>query len=97
MVLEHALLNVRPGYSTAFEAALQKARPQIAASPGFVSIEVRAAIEHPDRYLLTVGWEDIASHRDGFRTSDRCKNWCDLLHCFYDPMPATTYFAESIL
>lgn len=97
MILEHALLHIRPGQSAAFEAAMREARPLIAASPGFVSLDVRPAAEHPDRYLLIVMWQDIASHRDGFRTSDRYAKWRDLLHGFYDPMPDVTYFAESIL
>ncbi|MEG3125050.1 antibiotic biosynthesis monooxygenase family protein [Sphingomonas sp. GB1N7] len=97
MILEHALLHIRPGQSAAFEAAMHKARPLIAASPGFVSLDVRPAAERSDRYLLVVMWEDIASHRDGFRTSDRYAKWRDLLHGFYEPMPDVTYFAESIL
>lgn len=97
MILEHALLHIRPGQSDAFEAAMRRAHPLIAASPGFLSIEVRPAAEQADLYLLTVAWQDIASHRDGFRTSDRYKNWRDLLHGYYDPTPTVTYFAESIL
>ncbi|QQV77159.1 antibiotic biosynthesis monooxygenase [Sphingomonas aliaeris] len=97
MILEHALLHIRAGQSEAFEAAMRQARPLIAASPGFLWIDVRPAAEQPDLYLLTVTWADIAAHRDGFRASDRYKNWRDLLHGFYDPMPTITYFAESIL
>jgi heme-degrading monooxygenase HmoA len=97
MILEHALLQIRHGQSDAFEAAMRRAHPLIAASPGFLSIDVRPAAEQADLYLLTVTWQDIASHRDGFRTSDRYKNWRDLLHGYYDPMPTVTYFAESIL
>ena len=97
MILEHALLHIRPGQSQAFETAMCEARPLIAASPGFVSLDVRPAAGEPDRYLLIVMWQDIACHRDGFRTSDRYARWRDLLHGFYDPMPTVTYFAESIL
>lgn len=97
MILEHALLHIRPGQSEAFEAAMRQARRLIAASPGFLSIDVRPAAEKCDVYLLIVAWADIAAHRDGFRASDRYKNWRDLLHGRYDPMPAITYFAESIL
>ena len=96
MILEHALLTIKPGQSTAFEAAMAKARPLIAASPGFRSIAVRKACESPDQYLLLVEWEDIASHRDGFRTSARYAQWRALLHPFYEPMPVVTYFGESL-
>ena len=96
MILEHALLSIKPGQSAAFEAAMAKARPLIAASPGFRSIAVRKSCDTPDLYLLLVEWDDIASHRDGFRTSARYEQWRTLLHRFYDPMPAVGYFGSSL-
>ncbi len=96
MIVEHGLLRVKRGEGAAFEAAMEKARPLIEASPGFLSIEVRPAAEEPDLYLLLVGWQDIASHRDGFRRSSRYKSWRDLLHRFYEPMPEITYFGASL-
>ena len=96
MILEHALLSIKPGQSAAFEAAMAEARPLIAASPGFRSIAVRKSCENSDSYLLLVEWDDIASHRDGFRTSERYKQWRDLLHRFYDPMPVVGYFGDSL-
>jgi heme-degrading monooxygenase HmoA len=97
VIVEHALLQVKPGQGEAFEAAMREARSLIAASPGFVSIEVRAAAEGADLYLLRVVWTDIAAHRDGFRTSDRYQDWRKLLHGFYEPMPVVEYFGESIV
>jgi heme-degrading monooxygenase HmoA len=97
MIVEHALLHVRPGEEAAFEQAIAQARALIAASPGFLGIAVHPASETPGTYLLLVTWSDIAAHRDGFRRSDRYEAWRTLLHGFYDPMPAVTYFEESIL
>lgn len=97
MIVEHALLQVKPGQGAAFEAAMREARPLIAASPGFVAIEVRPAAERTDRYLLRVVWTDIAAHRDGFRSSERYQDWRRLLHGFYEPMPVVEYFGESIV
>jgi heme-degrading monooxygenase HmoA len=97
VIVEHALLQVKPGEAAAFEAAMREARPLIAASPGFVEIEVRPAAERADLYLLRVVWTDIAAHRDGFRTSDRYGDWRKLLHGFYEPMPVIEYFGESIV
>ncbi|MEO7468855.1 MAG: antibiotic biosynthesis monooxygenase [Sphingobium limneticum] len=96
MILEHALLAIKPGQSAAFEAVMARARPLIAASPGFSSIAVRKACESPDLYLLIVEWEDIASHRDGFRLSELYDEWRTLLHPFYEPMPAVSYFGEPL-
>lgn len=72
MIVEHAVLQVRNGEAAAFEAAMRAAKPLIAASPGFRSIAVRPTAEGTDNlYLLLVEWDDIASHKEGFRKSDR--------------------------
>ena len=96
MIVEHALLSVRPGQEASFEAALDQARPLFAASPGFLGIDVRRSAMGNSTYLLLVQWQTIADHRDGFRTSDRYKQWRGLLHPFYDPMPDVTYFGETL-
>ncbi|MDX3909227.1 MAG: antibiotic biosynthesis monooxygenase [Sphingobium sp.] len=96
MVLEQALLHVRPGQERAFEDAMREARPLIAASPGFLGIEVRPAVERSGVYLLLVQWESIADHRDGFRQSERYEEWRRLLHGFYEPMPDVIYFGDAL-
>jgi heme-degrading monooxygenase HmoA len=96
MIIEHALLQICNGQSAEFETALEQAKPLIAASPGFIDLEVRPACECDDLYLLIVKWTDIESHRDGFRKSDRYQLSRDLLHKYYDPMPNVQYFGESV-
>ena len=96
MIIEHALLSVRQGEELAFEAAMVEAKPLISASPGFVSIEVRPAVEAAGTYLLLVRWQSVAYHRDGFRNSNRYQAWRDLLHRFYDPMPTVSYFGDPL-
>ena len=96
MIIEHALLQVRPGEEASFEVAMAKAKPLIAASSGFQGIEVRPAAERPGLYLLLVRWDSIADHRDGFRKSDRYEQWRALLHSFYDPMPSVDYFEDPL-
>lgn len=96
MILEHALLHVWSGEESAFEAAMAEAKPLIAASPGFLGIEVRPEVETPGLYLLLVRWESVADHRYGFRQSDRYQAWRDLLHRFYDPMPSVSYFGDPL-
>ena len=97
MIVEHALLRVRDGKTAAFEEAMERAIPLIAASPGFHGIEIRPAVGQEGSYLLLVQWDDVASHRDGFRRSARYGEWRALLHGFYDPMPEVTYFGPSII
>jgi heme-degrading monooxygenase HmoA len=97
MILESAHLIVRPGQSAAFEAAMKQARPLIAATPGFLGLEVRPCLERAEMYLLLVRWEKLQDHTEGFRKSDRYEKWRALLHHFYDPFPTVEHFAESIV
>lgn len=97
MILESAMLSVKPGQNAAFEAAMTEARPLIAASPGFQGIEVRPCIERPGNYLLLVRWARLEDHTEGFRTSERYEKWRGLLHHFYDPFPIAEHFADSVV
>jgi heme-degrading monooxygenase HmoA len=97
MILESALLDVKPGAEAAFESAMAEARPLIAATPGFRSIAVRRCLETPNRYLLLVEWERLEDHTVGFRQSARYEKWRALLHHFYDPFPRVEHFADSVL
>jgi heme-degrading monooxygenase HmoA len=97
MILESALLDVKPGEEAAFEVALKEARPLIAATPGFRAIAVRRCIETPNRYLLLVEWETLEDHTIGFRQSPRYAQWRALLHHFYDPFPRVEHFGDSVV
>lgn len=92
MVLEVAILDVRPGRSEAFEAAFFKAQQIISASPGYERHELRRCIEAPDRYLLLVWWDSLESHVEGFRRSPDYQRWRELLHDFYDPFPSVEHY-----
>ena len=81
-VLEHALLPVRPGQVEAFEAAFARARPLVAASPGFRSLRLSRCLERPSVYLLLVEWDTVEAHTQGFRGSPAYAEWRALLHGF---------------
>jgi heme-degrading monooxygenase HmoA len=92
MVLEVAILDIRPGQSAAFEAAFQEAQRIISAAPGYQRHELRRCVEKPDRYLLLVWWESLDSHTEGFRKSPAYQRWRALLHHFYHPFPVVEHF-----
>ena len=97
MILEAALLKVRSGQDAAFAASMAKARPLIAATAGFIAIEVRPCLEQPGRYLLLVWWEHLEDHTQRFRSSARYQDWKQLLHRFYDSFPEVEHFGPSIV
>lgn len=96
MILEHALLPVRPGSEEQFEAAFQQARPLIASMPGFRRLSLSRCLEQPSTYLLLVEWETLADHTEGFRSSPEYEQWRQLLHHFYDPFPEVEHFAPVL-
>ena len=96
MILETAILSIKPGQSSAFEAAMAEARPLIAATPGFQRVEVRPCMETADRYLLLVWWDTLEAHTIGFRQSERYELWRRLLHHFYAPFPLVEHYGEPI-
>lgn len=96
MILEHAILDVHPDRRADYERALAEALPLIAATPGFIDLEVRPCLERSGRYLLLVRWETVEAHETGFRKSERYQRWRALLHGFYDPFPIVEHYGEAV-
>ena len=96
MILETVILNVRPGQGEAFEAALQRARPLLTPTPGFVRLNVHKCVGAPNRYLLLVNWQTLEDHTAGFGKSDRYQELRDLLHGFCEASPTVEHYEASI-
>jgi heme-degrading monooxygenase HmoA len=96
MILEVAILNVRPGQSGEFEAAFRRAQRIISSAPGYVSHELLRCVEAEDQYLLLVRWRTREDHTEGFRKSAEYAEWRRLLHHFYDPFPTVQHYASVI-
>lgn len=94
MILEHALLPVRPDEGAAFEAAFAEAKSLIIGSPGCRRVEISRCLERPDGYLLLVEWDSLEAHTEGFRGSPAFTRWRELLHHFYDPAPVVEHFTR---
>ena len=93
-MLEVAVLNVRPGSQQEFESAFSQAESIIAASPGYVSHQLKRCLETPNRYLLLVNWRTLEDHTQGFRGSPAYQRWRELLHHFYDPFPTVEHYVS---
>jgi heme-degrading monooxygenase HmoA len=94
MIVEHAVLEVAPERVASFESAFARARPLIAASPGFLGLRLSRCVEQPGRYLLLVEWERLEDHTEGFRNSPAYEEWRRLLHHFYEPFPVVEHYRE---
>ena len=94
MILEVATLDVKPGQTTAFEAAFARAQKIIFSMSGYVSHQLQKCIEKPDRYILLVNWQALEDHTVGFRESEKYQEWRDLLHHFYEPFPEVEHYTS---
>ena len=96
MVLEHAVLSVKPGHELEFEAAFSRAREIIAGMPGFAELTLSRCLERPSTYLLLVEWDRLEDHTVGFRGSPEYQEWRQLLHHFYEPFPVVEHFEQVL-
>ncbi len=94
MILEAAMLQVKPGQESDFEAAFRDASRIIASMPGYIAHELHRCIEVNGKYLLLVRWERLEDHTIGFRNSAEYQEWRRLLHHFYAPFPAVEHFEQ---
>jgi heme-degrading monooxygenase HmoA len=92
MVLEVAILDVKPGLSDDFEAVFTQAQMIISSMKGYVSHQLQRCLEKSDRYILLVAWETLEDHTEGFRGSPEYQEWRRLLHHFYDPFPDVEHY-----
>ena len=92
MILEVAILDVKPGLEADFELAFGKAQKIIASMRGYRYHQLQRSIENESRYILLVEWESLKDHTEGFRNSKEYQEWKALLHHFYDPFPTVEHF-----
>jgi heme-degrading monooxygenase HmoA len=96
MILEVAILDVRPGQETAFERDFATASRIISSAEGYISHQLQRCIEKPGRYALLVNWRSLEDHVEGFRKSPGYQEWKRLLHHYYDPFPAVEHYSKVL-
>ncbi len=96
MILERALITVKPGQAEAFKQAFAKARPHIEGSKGCRKVEMRQGIEHPDDFLLLVWWETLEDHNVGFRESPAFTEWRAILGPLFAAPPQVVHHQEPL-
>jgi heme-degrading monooxygenase HmoA len=96
MILEVAVLSVRPNQIAEFELAFDQAKTIIATMPGYISHELQRCVERKNEYILLVRWETLEHHEIGFRKSSQYQTWKTLLHHFYEPFPVVSHY-EAVL
>ena len=96
MILEVAILNIKPGMSQQFEIAFGEAEQIIASMKGYISHNLQKCLEQENQYLLLVNWQTIEDHTVGFRQSAEYQTWKKLLHHFYTTFPTVEHYQTVI-
>ncbi|KEQ19659.1 antibiotic biosynthesis monooxygenase family protein [Endozoicomonas numazuensis] len=96
MILEVAILDVKPGQEVEFEKAFAQAQSIIASMKGYLSHQLQKCLEKDNRYLLLVNWERLEDHTEGFRESKEYQQWKQLLHHFYEPFPEVEHYQTVV-
>jgi heme-degrading monooxygenase HmoA len=97
MILEAALLQVKPGMEQEYEESFREASYIISSMKGYISHELQRCLEVEGKYLLLVKWESLEDHTVGFRQSSEYQEWKELLHRFYHPFPTVEHFEKISL
>jgi len=92
MILEVAILDIKPGLESDFEKAFETAQKIISSMKGYISHELKKCLENKSRYILLVKWDGLEDHTVGFRESKEYQEWKKLLHHFYDPFPTVEHY-----
>jgi heme-degrading monooxygenase HmoA len=92
VILEMAVLQVKPGRTDDFQRAFREAEPIITAADGYLDHQLLRGLEDTNQFLLLVRWRRLEDHTQGFRGSAGYQRWKALLHHFYDPFPEVVHY-----
>ena len=94
MILEVAILDIKPSLAAEFETTFKIASALIAVIPGYICHELQRCLETQNRYILLVRWQTLEDHTIGFRQSPQYQEWSSLLHHFYEPFPTVEHYTN---
>lgn len=92
MILDVAVLGVKPGQCQNFKLAFTKTQNITSSMLGYVFHQLQQCLEPPSRYILRVNWETLEGHETGFCDASDYQEWKALLHHFYDPFPVVEHY-----
>jgi len=93
MILEVAILHIKPNQSEAFEKDYQLAKPIISRAKGHISHQLKKCVETPNKYILIVEWETLEDHMDSFRKSKDFLLWKSLLHSYFTSQTLVEHYS----
>jgi heme-degrading monooxygenase HmoA len=92
MILEVAIMTIKPDRISEFEAVFPKAAAISASTPGYISHELQRCVESKGKYFYMIRWESIEAHMVNFRESPRRDEFRKILGDFWAAPNVTEHF-----
>lgn len=93
MILEAAILHVKPGQEQQFERDFKLAAQYISSIPGYQHHNLLKCVAEENKYLLWAKWDKQEDNAAAFRQSEAYQHWKLLLRHYYAPLPAAEQIA----
>src|SRR5215813_8867955 len=95
MVLEIAIMTIKPDRIAEFEAVFPQAAAISASVKGYISHELQRCVETKGKYAYMIRWESMDAHLVNFRQSPRRDEFRKLLGDFW-AQPNFTEHYEAV-
>jgi heme-degrading monooxygenase HmoA len=92
MILEVAVMRIKPDRIAEFEAVFPKAAAISASTPVYISHEMQRCVETKGKYHYMIRWESIEAHEKNFRQSPRRQEFRNLLGEFFAEPTVAEHF-----
>ena len=96
MILEVAILQVKPGLTDEFEHNFKIASGIISKMKGYINHELKKCIEDKNKYIFLVRWETLEDHMVEFRNSDAFVEWRRLASPFFAAPPRIEHLVVAV-
>ncbi|MGG3279540.1 antibiotic biosynthesis monooxygenase family protein [Paenibacillus solani] len=94
MILESAILYIKPGLASEFESAFREASSVLLSKKGYIDHELHKCVENRDEYIFLARWSGIKDRLIGFRGHPDYKKWSDSLDPFYARPPEIKHYID---
>jgi heme-degrading monooxygenase HmoA len=94
MILEVAMIEIRPGKNNDFEAAFDKGSAALKAARGFRTLTLQRCREWDFRYLMLVEWDKLEDHTVGFRESKLFDEWRSHVGKYFNGPPTVEHYEK---
>ena len=84
MIIEKAYFTIHEGLEPKFEETFKEAVRYISETEGYMNYRLLKSVETELKYVILIEWETLASHTEGFMTSDRFEKFTSLVDPFLE-------------